>query len=111
LRSGWVTDQVGCISPNNFTMARFQKKISGPSWRSSANRLLTKLSVVGRLTRDTSRVQLVRPMTGRIRSNLKRTPDEPQTTQCAAPFTRSQSIRKGTPRQFLEDWLGNVINQ
>ena len=58
----------------NFTMVRSQKKISGPSWRSSASRLLTKLSVVGRLTRDTSRVQLVRPMTGRIRSNLKRTP-------------------------------------
>src|SRR5215472_17732360 len=53
-------------------MARFQNKISGPSWRSSASRLLTKPSVVGRLTRDTSRVQLVRP--GRIRSNLKTHP-------------------------------------
>ena len=32
-----VVNQPEAASPNNFTMARFQKKISGPSWRSSAS--------------------------------------------------------------------------
>jgi hypothetical protein len=73
------------------------------------------MSVVGRLIRDTSRdlQQLIRPVTARIRSNLKRTRQAQKRAlndPSARPFFRDHNpYGRVTPRRFLEEWLG-ILN-